>query len=661
MWPEWLRGLGRAPDRRWSFGVALLVTAQAVRPSWPFLECTYTRKWVKHLPDDAPLQIAATRLRPAVEAVAWSSIGLQEKALKNGLRTMMVAGHTALEQITDADLRSVPVTVSSGSDVLDAALCSLGVLGRTPLRGAARRMRNRRLTPAELAERSKIPERFRAVHVLYLEQYQQRVSDVYATTRHKHNSLEHFWCFIDERYPEVRSCAHVRPAHARAFIPEAIELARRVQRGPGAGEREDRSTAMQWLTNLRCFFADVCTWGAEPGSPFEPHAPAAVPLERHDLRNLGFDKVRRRAKARSVEAVIDLEREIPKIRAVAIRRWDQAQQSLAEEPGVRAGREAETEAFWDWAVLELLLQSGLRIEEASELATLDVLRRRHPDGRTYYMLHVKPSKFDHARVVPIGDGLGRVIAEIIRQVKAFYGTDRVPHCDHYDAGEKRALPRAPYLLQGCRHPSPLALAAIRTRLARLSRLAEARSADGSSLIVRPHDCRRAFAPEHLNNNTPIHVIQALLGHASPDTVMVYAKLYPSTLVEEYRKAVRAVYTDHHGADSLRNPTREEWAEFQASCSMRDMGTHLCALPTGEHCARGLVCLGCGHAQPKKSATPVFRRMLASHERSLTRARGNGEPAGQIAARELEIVRIQSALRRAEELIADVAAAIEAAA
>ena len=72
-------------------------------------------------------------------------------------------------------------------------------------------------------------------------------------------------------------------------------------------------------------------------------------------------------------------------------------------------------------------------------------------------------------------------------------------------------------------------------------------------MVRPHDCRRAFASEHLNNHTPIHVIQALLGHASPDTVMVYAKLYPSTLVEEYRKAVRAVYVDHHGVDSVRKP------------------------------------------------------------------------------------------------------------
>ena len=204
-----------------------------------------------------------------------------------------------------------------------------------------------------------------------------------------------------------------------------------------------------------------------------------------------------------------------------------------------------------------------------------------------------------------------MIAEIIRHVKAFYGTDRVPDCDHYDASEKRALPRAPYLLQGCRHPSPLAFAAIRTRLARLSRLAELRRADGSELVVRTHDCRRAFASEHLNNNTPVHVIQALLGHASIDTVMVYAKVYPSTVVEDYRKTVRAVYVDHHGTAALHNPTAEEWAEFQASCGMRDMGTHLCTLPTGEHCARGLVCLGCGHAQPKQSAAPVFRRMLAA--------------------------------------------------
>ncbi len=124
------------------------------------------------------------------------------------------------------------------------------------------------------------------------------------------------------------------------------------------------------------------------------------------------------------------------------------------------------------------------------------------------------------------------------------------------------------------------------------------------------------------------------------------------MVEEYRKAVRGLYLAFHGEDGLRNPTAEEWADFSRSCSIRDMGTHLCALPTGEHCPKGLVCLGCVHAQPKKSAAPIFRRMLASHERELGAARGRGEPAGQIASRELEVVRIRGAMLRVEELAGD---------
>lgn len=204
----------------------------------------------------------------------------------------------------------------------------------------------------------------------------------------------------------------------------------------------------------------------------------------------------------------------------------------------------------------------------------------------------------------------------------------------------------------------MSIQTIRKRLSDLSFAAEARCADGTPLLLRPHDCRRLFATEHLNNNTPIHVIAALLGHASLDTVMIYAKLYPETLVEGYRAALRGLYTDVYDTDALQAPTAEEWETFAASCNLRDMGTHLCALPTGEHCSRGLVCLGCHHAQPKKSAAPVFRRMIASHTRALQKAKTDGEPAGQLAARELELERIRSALRRAEELNEDVAAALE---
>jgi integrase len=205
---------------------------------------------------------------------------------------------------------------------------------------------------------------------------------------------------------------------------------------------------------VRCFFADVCTRALEEGSPFASFAPPAVPLQRHDLVGVGFEKARRRRAKRTLATVLDFEREVPAIRALATRRWQDAQRAVEQTPRDRRAVAGEVNAFWDWALIELLLQSGLRIEEACELTTLDVLRRTQPDGRVYYLLHVKPSKFDRARVIPIGDGLGRVIAQIIAHVKRFYRTDHVPACDHWDSKEKVPWPTAPYLLQRRRAPHP---------------------------------------------------------------------------------------------------------------------------------------------------------------------------------------------------------------
>jgi hypothetical protein len=39
--------------------------------------------------------------------------------------------------------------------------------------------------------------------------------------------------------------------------------------------------------------------------------------------------------------------------------------------------------------------------------------------------------------------------------------------------------------------------------------------------------------------------------------VIYAKLYPTTLVEEYRKAVRATYADFHGTRGSQAPTPDE--------------------------------------------------------------------------------------------------------
>ena len=646
VWPKWMKIPNRANSRTCA-GAWIAVVTRHVRPSGNWISSMRLVDWIRHLPDGDPLVQQQQLLARTLESVRWSG-GQECKriALMNGLRILLIRGYSTLTEIKEEDLSVLPYPV--GADVLDCALCALGIFVRTPRRAARRRQRRGQLTASQLVTAAGIPEPFRHVTSLYLETYASRVSDAYCTRRNKVVAFGQFWRFIEARYPDITSCSQVLPAHARAFVADTLKRNGKTQ------------TAHAWVITARTFFADICGWASEPDSPFASLAPRTVPLTRHDLMEIGFKKARWDCVSRITNTVFELEREMPKIRAFARQRWHETATALAADSDGRI-KSIERAAFWNWAILELLVQSGLRIQEASELTTLDILKRRTRDGRLYYMLHVKPSKFDRARVIPIGDGLGRVLAEIIRHVKSFYRTDAVPFCEGWDRYERKVLPAAPYLLQGAGHPSAISTAAISARLRVVSRGAGACTSDGRALMVRPHDCRRVFASEHLNNNTPVHVIQALLGHATMDTVMVYAKLYPQQLIDEYRKTVRGLYNAVHGAESFRNPTAEEWSAFEASCNMRDMGTHLCTLPTGEHCPKGLICLGCVHAQPKKSAVPVFRRMLASHERELAAAKVRGEPAGQVAARELEVVRIKSALQRAEDLTDDVAAAIEAAA
>jgi hypothetical protein len=329
-WARWEAGEQRlAPERQWTWGPAALVLGRAVRPGWELLSRARLSQWLAWLPANDPLERELAWLRDRVGRIEWESAEGRRRGHLLGLRIMLRHGYTSPREITDADLRAVPDRVYRGMDALDAALCEAGVLRRSPQRGSQRRLRRRRLTPAELVAGSQIPERFREVHERYLEAYQQRISDVYATTRHKHNSLEKLWAFLDAEHPEVASSAQVRRSHMLAFVGHAIERAREVQRRqPRLVAGEDRLTAHQWLINVRCFFADICSWGGEDGSPFARWAPPAVPLERHDLVGVGFEKARRRQTKRQAAAILDLEREVPKLRAPAAGRTPRPHSTL---------------------------------------------------------------------------------------------------------------------------------------------------------------------------------------------------------------------------------------------------------------------------------------------------------------------------------------------
>jgi len=239
LWPRWVAGEARVAEWRWSHGVAAVVLARAVHPSWTLLGPVRVSRWIRWLPEQDPLVLEAKRLRKTLEQITWLSEPCRTGAVWTAVRIMLAGGIGSLAEITDEHLHAAPVDRARGIDALDAALCALGVLERTPRRGISRHARDERATAAELVDQQQIPERFRAVSVLYLEAYSARVSDVYSTLRLKRDSLADFWRYLDERHPGVERCADVLPAHAHGFIDYAIELGRTRARGPE--EQRDHS------------------------------------------------------------------------------------------------------------------------------------------------------------------------------------------------------------------------------------------------------------------------------------------------------------------------------------------------------------------------------------------------------------------------------------
>ncbi len=151
---------------------------RAVCPGWPVLFVFAPGKWLWPLPVDDPLRAAADHLQRATGEVAWSNARMRAGAGALGLRMMLARGYGSLAQITPCDLQAAPsLKRQRGIDTLDAALCAVGILERSPQRGSTRQPRVERAPTSELVAWVEMPDRFRAVTALYLETYALRVSD----------------------------------------------------------------------------------------------------------------------------------------------------------------------------------------------------------------------------------------------------------------------------------------------------------------------------------------------------------------------------------------------------------------------------------------------------------------------------------------------------
>ncbi len=130
------------------------------------------------------------------------------------------------------------------------------------------------------------------------------------------------------------------------------------------------------------------------------------------------------------------------------------------------------------------------------------------------------------------------------------------------------------------------------------------TSDGEPLQYRPHDFRRMFATEAVTGGLPVHIVARLLGHANISTTEAYMAIFDEELVRSYR-----AFLDHRRAvrpeAEYREPTEEEWREFQQHFQLRKLELGECGRPYGTPCKHEHACIRC----PSLRLDPAARRRL----------------------------------------------------
>ncbi|MFD7079064.1 tyrosine-type recombinase/integrase [Streptomyces sp. NPDC059918] len=96
------------------------------------------------------------------------------------------------------------------------------------------------------------------------------------------------------------------------------------------------------------------------------------------------------------------------------------------------------------------------------------------------------------------------------------------------------------------------------------------------LRLTPHDFRRLFASEAVGSGLPPHNVVKILGHEHLSTTEHYAAVYPEDMLRHYR-AFLARRRQLRPSEEYRDPTSEEWEQFDQHFAKRQVELGICGL------------------------------------------------------------------------------------
>ncbi|WP_405971264.1 site-specific integrase [Streptomyces sp. NBC_00988] len=282
----------------------------------------------------------------------------------------------------------------------------------------------------------------------------------------------------------------------------------------------------------------------------------------------------------------------------------------------------ESDAFWGWAVVEVLRHTGIRAEELNELSHHSITQYRLPDtGEVIPLLQIAPSKTDQERLLLVSPELADVLSTIVCRVRV---SGRIPLVPFYDYYEKIWHPPAPQLFQRVHGGADRAMG--RSLFARFLKRALALTgltdSEGKPLHYQLHDFRRMFVTDAVMNGLPPHIAQIICGHKDINTTMGYKAIYPEEAIRAHRSFIARRRT-LRPSEEYRTPTNEEWDAFLSHFEKRKLSVGTCARAFGTPCIHEHACVRCSMLRPDPSQRP---RLVEIRDNLLSRI-GEAEREG----------------------------------
>ena len=472
----------------------------------------------------------------------------------------------------------------------------------------------------------------RPVRDLLVDYLRERQSTVdYVTLQRLAGTLgKLFWADLEHHHPGIDS-PRLAPEVAAAWKQRVLT----------------RESGLSTLAMVRAFYLDIAQWAMEEPTRWGPWA-APCPIRSDEMSRT---KTLRQRKSRMDQRTRERLPVLPNLVAAVNAERRQAAELLhaaqAARPGdtftaagqtlrrsILAARDGGTkiwsedptggprldltfqehQAFWAWAVVEVLHHTGLRIEELCELSHHSFVQYTLPTtGELIPLLHVAPSKTDCERLLVISPELADVLSAIVCRVRGDDGA--VPLVAAYDYHEKVWNPTIPLLFQ--RHYGgerrPINPPAVRRLLNAALVKTGLTDTTGQPLRFLPHDFRRIFITDAIMNGMPPHIAQLVVGHRDINTTMGYKAVYPEEVITGHR-AFLARRRALRPGEEYRTPTDTEWNEFLGHFEHRKVALGTCGRAYNTPCIHEHSCLRCSLLRPdpqqRRRLTEVRDNLLA---------------------------------------------------